>query len=83
MSGYGGGFAGQYDRFMQDVDYEARADYLLSLFERHASRPELLLDLACGTGSLSVCMARRGISVIGRLERYAPESPGKGPAGGS
>ncbi len=65
MSGYGADFARQYDRFMGDVDYEARADYLLSVFRRQGVPPELVLDLGCGTGSLAVCLARRGVSVIG------------------
>lgn len=65
MSGYGAGFAEYYDLFMRDVDYEARADYLLSVFEKEGVAPDLILDLGCGTGSLSVSLARRGISVIG------------------
>ena len=43
-------FAEVYDRLMDDVDYKARTDYLLTLFEKHDRRPTLLLDLACGTG---------------------------------
>ena len=46
-------FAEVYDRLMDDVDYKARTDYLLSLFEKHDRRPTLLLDLACGTGGFS------------------------------
>lgn len=65
MSGYGVGFAENYDRFMREVDYDARADYLLSVFERERVEPELLLDLGCGTGSLAMCLAERGVSVIG------------------
>ncbi len=65
MSGYGAGFAQHYDRLMSDVDYEARADYLLAALDREGISPELLLDLGCGTGSLSLSLARRGISVIG------------------
>ncbi len=65
MSGYGAGLAENYDSFIGDVDYNARADYLLAAFERERVAPELLLDLGCGTGSLAVCLARRGISVIG------------------
>ena len=53
MSGYSA-FARFYDMLMGDVDYAARADYLMSLFSRHNSKPEAmtLLDLACGSGSL-------------------------------
>ena len=58
-------FAEVYDRLMDDVDYKARTDYLLSLFEKHDRRPTLLLDLACGTGELSSELSRRGFEVIG------------------
>ena len=34
-------FAEVYDRLMDDVDYKARTDYLLSLFEKHDRRPTL------------------------------------------
>lgn len=58
-------FADYYDRLMEDADYPARTEYLLSLFERHDRRPTLLLDAACGTGSFSLEFAVRGIEVIG------------------
>lgn len=65
MSGYGC-FSEFYDRLTTDVDYAAYAEYLLSLFERHkGERPSMLLDLACGSGSLALEMAVRGIDVIG------------------
>lgn len=57
--------AGCYDRFTADVDYAAWADYL----EKHFSRSKLpihtVLDLACGTGSLTCELARRGYEMIG------------------
>ncbi|MBQ3093757.1 MAG: class I SAM-dependent methyltransferase [Clostridia bacterium] len=53
-----------YDRLMA-VDYPARAAYLLSLFEKHAGRPSTLLDLACGSGSLTAALTEHGIDVIG------------------
>lgn len=66
MPGYSEVFAAFYDRLICDVDYGARTEYLLRLFERFGGRrPERLLDLACGTGSFSYEMARRGIEVIG------------------
>ena len=54
-----------YDRFMSDCPYSARADYLLGLFREFGSCPKLMLDLACGTGSLSLEMTKRGVDVIG------------------
>ena len=66
MSGYGL-FSSFYDRLMNDMDYEGRAAYLLSLFARFRPEkpPDTLLDLACGSGGLSLPLAARGIDVIG------------------
>ncbi len=58
-------FAKYYDILMSDVDYDARTDYVLSLFDKFGGRPTLLLDLACGSGEFSNRFASRGISVIG------------------
>lgn len=54
-----------YDLLMQDMDYETRADYLLAVLERHGGTSGTVLDLACGTGSLSAELARRGREVVG------------------
>ena len=63
MGGYGV-FAEFYDRLTTDVAYGSWADYLLSLFEKHGrGRPETLPDLACGSGSLSLELASRGVTV--------------------
>ncbi len=65
MSGYRD-FSAFYDGLMADVDYAAYADYLLTLFEQHAGvRPQTLLDLACGSGSLASELHRRGVDIIG------------------
>lgn len=66
MSGYGS-FAAFYDRLMTDVDYRARASYLLSLYNkfRPSKKVESLLDLACGTGNLLLELMDRGFDVIG------------------
>ncbi|MBC8569558.1 class I SAM-dependent DNA methyltransferase [Zongyangia hominis] len=58
-------FASYYDRLTWDVDYPGRAAYFHALFERFQTRKvELLLDLACGTGSLSMELAKLGYDVI-------------------
>ena len=64
MSGYGD-FSAFYDALMTDVDYAARADYLLSLFQKHGAAPRSVLDIACGSGSLCAEFEKRGIDVIG------------------
>ncbi|HHV51770.1 MAG TPA: class I SAM-dependent methyltransferase [Clostridiales bacterium] len=65
MSGYQA-LAAYYDRLTLNVDYNKRTGYIISLFERHYSGElEVLLDLACGTGSIAVELAARGFDVIG------------------
>ncbi len=58
-------FATVYDSLTHDVNYKARGAYVEKLFKMSGTKPHLLLDLACGTGSMSVEMARRGYDVIG------------------
>lgn len=57
--------AAYYDRFTEDVGYEAWADFFERLFAREKMQPKLILDLACGTGSLTKCLAMRGYDMIG------------------
>ena len=57
--------AASYDSLTRDVDYQAIADFYQALLEQAGVRPSVVLDLACGTGSLSVELARRGYTVIG------------------
>ena len=57
--------AGCYDRFTQDVDYPRWADYIETHFTRCALPIRTVLDLACGTGSLTAELARRGYETIG------------------
>ena len=64
MNGYGD-FAAFYDALTEDVDYAAWADYLLAVIARHGGKAEQVLDLACGSGSLSLELTARGTEVIG------------------
>jgi len=51
---------------MKDVDYSKWSDYIETLFERFCKqKPRLVLDLACGTGSLTIEMAKHGYDMIG------------------
>ena len=60
-----GALAPFYDRLTEDVDYSAFADWYESVFHDHDGPFHLLLDLCCGTGSLTVEMASRGYDLIG------------------
>ena len=58
-------FAAYYDALTDDVQYARRAADLRDLLERFGVRDGLLLDLACGTGSMTVEMAKLGYEMIG------------------
>ena len=64
MNGYGA-FAAYYDALMQDAAYERRFAAYHALLCRYGVSDGILLDLACGTGSLSVAFAACGYDVIG------------------
>ena len=52
--------AGAYDELTWDVGYEKRADFLEKLFRRSRIPVHTVLDLACGTGSMTWLLAGRG-----------------------
>ena len=55
-----------YDRLNSDIDYSAWADYIERQFALYAkATPESVLDLACGTGKVTVELARRGYDMTG------------------
>ena len=55
-----------YDKLNAEIDYAAWADFVERCFDRFLPhRPELLLDLACGTGSMTLELAKRGYDMIG------------------
>lgn len=64
MSTYGA-FAELYDALMDDFDYPAWADYYLTLLARVGVTPKTLCDCACGTGSLTIPFAQKGMRVTG------------------
>ena len=57
--------AGCYDAFTYDVGYAAWADYIEKHFQRRGLPGKTVLDLACGTGSLTRELALRGYEMIG------------------
>ncbi len=58
-------FASYYDKLTGNISYSQRAQYFDAILKHFGASGPILLDLACGTGSLSVEMARRGYDVIG------------------
>ena len=55
-------FARLYDPLMRDVDYDAWSEYLLKLLEGHALA---IVDCACGTGAITLRLARAGHRLTG------------------
>ena len=58
-------FARFYDGLMQDACYEKRCDYILKLAESFGHDMGITLDLACGTGTLTRLLKKRGVDVFG------------------
>ena len=55
--------AQSYDRLTNDVDYAATVDFYLEILRREGLSPKTAVDLACGTGSVSVLLAQKGLRV--------------------
>lgn len=53
-----------YDLCME-VDYEEWVAYLLELSQRHQHVPQSIIDLGCGTGNLTIPLAKRGYQLTG------------------
>ena len=64
MSGYRV-FSQFYDNLTFNVDYVKRADYIQSVLSLYGHEMGLTLDLACGTGSLTLELKRRGADIFG------------------
>ena len=57
--------AASYDGLTRDIPYEKYLRFFKTLLRRHGVKATTVLDLACGTGSLSVLLAKHGYEVLG------------------
>lgn len=86
MSSSYGFLAGCYDGLTYDVDYSAWAGYIEKHFRKNSLPGNTVLDLACGTGSLTKELALRGYEMIGAdrspemLAQAAEKNRGVSPA---
>jgi SAM-dependent methyltransferase len=57
-------FANIYDSFI-DAPYENWAQYIEEIWKKYGAAPKIVLDLACGTGSLTHILVKKGYDMIG------------------
>ena len=60
-----GGFAQIYDIFMEDAPYDDWVDYIEKIWKKFSLSPSLVLDLACGTGTVTHMLSQKGYDMIG------------------
>ena len=60
-----GALAASYDRLTNDIPYEAVLAFYHEILDRYGCKPGSAVDLACGTGSMALLLAREGLSVLG------------------
>ncbi|MDE6412997.1 MAG: class I SAM-dependent methyltransferase [Eubacterium sp.] len=56
-------FALHYDELTENVDYKVRSAYISGFFNKYGI--STILDLACGTGTMSLLFKEQGYNVIG------------------
>lgn len=59
------GFAAVYDMFMDNIPYEEWCEYICMILREYGITDGLLLELGCGTGSLTDLLAGMGYDMIG------------------
>lgn len=58
-------FADVYDIFMDNVDYQGWCSYITEQLQKYGIKEGLLLDLGCGTGTMTELLAKKGYDMIG------------------
>lgn len=63
MAGYQD-FSFYYDLFNEDADYEKLAQFILEKFRQYTLPIPIVVDLGCGTGDLTLLLAKSGLDMI-------------------
>ncbi len=58
-------FAAYYDRCMEEIPYEEWSRLLIGLLQKDGIRDGLILELGCGTGTMTELLAEAGYDMIG------------------
>lgn len=59
------GFAAVYDLFMDNIPYQEWSQRIVDTLKEHGISSGLVLDLGCGTGSMTELLAQAGYDMIG------------------
>ncbi|MFZ5352122.1 MAG: class I SAM-dependent DNA methyltransferase [Bacillota bacterium] len=54
-----------YDILMDDVNYDEWTDFIIEIAGEYGHNPQDVLDTACGTGNITIPLAKRGCKVYG------------------
>ena len=57
--------AASYDRLTNDIPYGEILAFYKQLWAAYGLTPSSAVDLACGTGSMALLLAREGLPVLG------------------
>ena len=57
--------AAYYDTLNDTVDYDEWFEFIENIFKKNEAAPRSVLDLACGTGEMSIRLAKGGYETIG------------------
>lgn len=60
-----GNFAYVYDQLMDDVDYDAWVGHIEDLIDKSGASVKNILELACGTGNITIPLAQKGYDIAG------------------